>query len=239
MTQGYSADQIRAAERPLLDDGVPLMQRAAAGLAAEIERVLARRGPMLGRSRQVVLLVVGSGDNGGDALYAGAALAAAGHEVRILTTGTRVHEGGFQAALTSGATADGRDVEPGTAEFDAVLDGVDVVVDGILGIGTTTAPALRGRGREVARAIRPRTLVRATGAPLVVAVDVPSGIGVDDGSLPAGPDGEVVVLPALVTVTFGAVKAGLLQEPAASVAGDVRLIDIGLDLSGVRPVVSV
>ena len=70
--------------------------------------------------------------------------------------------------------------------------------------------------------------------PDVVAVDLPSGISPDDGGVP-----DPVVLPADVTVTFGAVKAGLLLQPARRLAGGVRLIDIGLRpyLEGVEPLV--
>ncbi|AMM22559.1 hypothetical protein AX769_19615 [Frondihabitans sp. PAMC 28766] len=229
MTNGYTAAQVRAAEKPLLDAGEPLMQRAAHGLAEEITAVLTNRGTTAG----VVLLLVGSGDNGGDALYAGAALASQGHTVRILTTGTHWHEGGLAAAVAAGASADHRDTDPGHAAFEAVTDGVDVIVDGILGTGTGQDPALRGRARSLVEAIRPSVLMRMTGAPAVVAVDLPSGIGVDDGSVP-----DPLVLPALVTVTFGAVKAGLLLEPAAGLSGRIRLIDLGLDLSEVEPVVS-
>ena len=67
---------------------------------------------------------------------------------------------------------------------------------------------------------------------LVVAVDQPSGIGTDDGSVP-----DPAVLPADVTVTFGALKAGLLLSPGAELAGRIVLVDIGLgpELEGVEP----
>jgi hypothetical protein len=76
-------------------------------------------------------------------------------------------------------------------------------------------------------------LVGGPGSPVVVAVDLPSGTDPDDGSVP-----DPAVLPADVTVTFGALKAGLLLEPARSLAGRVILIDIGLqpELAGVEPV---
>lgn len=229
MILGYSTEQVRRAEQPLLDAGEPLMQRAAAGLADEIRSVLADRGTVPG----CVLVVAGSGDNGGDALFAGAELASAGSEVRIVTTGKRVHQAALAAAVAAGASADARQAAPGSGDFDALLEGVDVVVDGILGTGSVSDPALRGRARDVVEAIRPRVLMRILGAPSVVAVDLPSGTGADDGSVP-----DPLVLPALVTVTFGAYKAGLLMEPASGLAGRVRLVDIGLDLDGVTPLIS-
>lgn len=230
MIFGYSSDQVRQAEKPHLDRGEPLMQRAAQGLADEIRAVLRERGTTPGR----VLVVAGSGNNGGDALFAGAILAGAGAEVRLLTTSDRVHEAGLAAAEAAGASTESRTASIESPEFAAVLDGVDVVVDGILGTGTSADPALRGRARDIVEAIRPRVLARIAGAPSVVAVDLPSGIGADDGSVP-----DPVVLPALMTVTFGAYKAGLLVEPGRGLAGRLRLVDIGLqpDLDGVEPLV--
>src|ERR1700741_5212188 len=70
MRHYYSVDAIRSAEAPLLaslPDGA-LMRRAAFGLATEIIRELrARTGGIVGRRGGAV---VGSGDNGGDALWA-------------------------------------------------------------------------------------------------------------------------------------------------------------------------
>src|SRR3954447_15922078 len=70
MRHYYSADAIRAAEAPLLrslPDGA-LMRRAAFGLAGAIARELrSRTGGVAGRR---VCAIVGSGDNGGDALWA-------------------------------------------------------------------------------------------------------------------------------------------------------------------------
>jgi hypothetical protein len=72
--------------------------------------------------------------------------------------------------------------------------------------------------------------------PLVVAVDLPSGISPDDGRVP-----DPTVLPADATVTMGAVKAGLLLPPASRLAGRVVLVDLGLGraLAGVEPAVTV
>ncbi|HVU90670.1 MAG TPA: NAD(P)H-hydrate epimerase, partial [Jatrophihabitans sp.] len=67
----YPVAQIRAAEDALmaqLPKGA-LMARAATGLAVECGRLLGR---VYGAR---VVLLVGAGNNGGDALYAGAALA--------------------------------------------------------------------------------------------------------------------------------------------------------------------
>jgi len=224
MVAGYSAAQVRSAEAPHLAAGEPLMRRAATALASVIRRVLAEadagRGP--------VVLLVGSGDNGGDGLFAGAELAAEGVEVVAIPTSERMHAAGRQAASDAGV----RLVGPGDADAaNSALEAAAVVVDGILGTGTSSAPALRGRAREIVSAAIP--VVARRRIP-VVAVDLPSGIHPDDGSVP-----DPIVLAATVTATFGAVKAGLLLQPAAAYAGRVELVDLGLgeQLASMTPLV--
>jgi hydroxyethylthiazole kinase-like uncharacterized protein yjeF len=207
--RGYTVAEIRAAERPLLDAGVPLMRLAATALAGHLTELLQTRG-----SRVVVL--AGSGDNGGDALYAAAALGPV-RDVVAARVGTHVHEAAWTAAVASGV----REVMPD--EVAALLDGDTILVDGMRGIGGAGA-GLRGVARETALAILP--LLDGDDRPTVVAVDVPSGIDADTGAA------DDAVLPADLTVTFGAMKAGLLREPARTLAGRVVVVDIGLGLHG-------
>jgi ADP-dependent NAD(P)H-hydrate dehydratase / NAD(P)H-hydrate epimerase len=150
-----------------------------------------------------VLLLVGPGDNGGDALYAGAMLARRGARVEALAVADSIHGPGLASLRAAG----GRRVEL------ADVTAPDVVLDGIIGIGGR--PGLRGLAAEAVRSV--------TGTP-VVAVDVPSGVDVDTGRL----DGEHVT--AALTVTFGTHKPCHLVEPAASACGVVQLIELGLDL---------
>ena len=212
----YTATQMREAEAPFLAAGVPLMERASAALAEETSALLRERGGVPGAR---VLVLAGAGNNGGDALQAAALLAAQRAQVTIVPTSAQLHVGGLTAALAAGAALLPLD------ETDAVLaqaaQGSAVILDGILGTGTSADPALRGRAREVVAAILPA--LHGNGSPLVVAVDVPSGIGVDDGSVP-----NLTVLSADLTVTFGGCKVGLLREPAASLAGRIVVADIGI-----------
>jgi NAD(P)H-hydrate epimerase len=232
MIHGWTAAQVAAAERPHLDAGEPLMQRASEGLASEVERLLRATG----RWPAPVVLLVGSGSNGGDALFAGALLADGGCPVTVVPTGTRLHDAGLAAARASGAVVDDAARWATTKEAGVRLreTGAAVLLDGVLGTGTSASPAPRGTARDVVSALLP--WLTAPGGPHVVAVDLPSGIGPDDGAVP-----DPTVLPAALTVTFGAHKAGLLVEPAASLVGDVVLVDIGLlpDLADVPPAVSV
>lgn len=200
MRRAHTVPQVRDAEADLmrsLPDGV-LMQRAATGLAHAVLDLLG------GGYGHRVLLLVGSGDNGGDALYAGCALLRRGSRVAAVLLGGSHHEEGLAAFTAAG----GRVV-------DDVADAPrpDVVVDGIVGIG----------GRPGLRPEAVATLTALSGVP-VVAVDVPSGVDVDTGEL----DGPHVV--ADLTVTFGTHKVAHLVGPAAGVCGAVHLVDLGLEL---------
>ena len=219
--QTYTAAQVREAETPFLDRGVPLMARASAALAREVSALLVeQRGGVAGAA---VLVVAGSGSNGGDALHAAALLAGLGATVSILPTTARMHREGLEAALAAGAGLRPLDEDPSVLA--ELARGADVILDGILGTGSAGAPMLRGRARDVVTALLPVVGGRSTSArrPLVVAVDLPSGIGVDDGSVP-----DPTVLRADLTVTFGGVKAGLVAAPAAEYAGRIVVVDIGI-----------
>lgn len=212
----WGSDDVRAAEEPLLAAGVPLMDRAASGLAVQVARELRDRRGRVGGAR--VVLLVGGGNNGGDTLWAGARLARRGAAVTALLVSHRVHPEGLAALRGAGGRVRQADDDL-LADVAAWVGTADVVLDGMLGIGASGP--LRGTADGLVRALRD-AFGTVTRAPLVVAVDVPSGIGVDDGTLP----GEV--LPADLTVTFGAAKPGLLLPPAAMVAGRVEVVHIGL-----------
>jgi hydroxyethylthiazole kinase-like uncharacterized protein yjeF len=201
MRHYYSADAVRDAEAPLLQrlpDGA-LMRRAAHGLATAITRELVlRTGGVAGRR---VCAVVGSGDNGGDALWAAAFLRRRGvAATAVLLTPERAHSAG----LTAFRRAGGRVVE-------RVPPASDLVIDGVVGI--SGSGPLRPGAAEVFAA------VDAAGIP-VVAVDLPSGIDVATGTA----DGAHV--RAELTVTFGGYK----PVHALGDCGRVELVDIGLDL---------
>jgi len=194
-----------------------LMQRAAAGLAATCASVLDR----VYGARVVVL--AGSGDNGGDALYAGARLADRGAGVVAIAAGSRLHE----AAAADLVARGGRIVNAGPAqpaEPDAAIApqarsaiaAADLIIDGLTGIGG------HGGLREPAASLADLTEHARRDGALVIAVDLPSGIDADTGEVYG------TAIRADVTVTFGTVKPGLLVDPGATFAGPAELIDIGL-----------
>jgi hydroxyethylthiazole kinase-like uncharacterized protein yjeF len=201
----YETAAVRAAEQPLLDSlpNGALMQRAAAALAARCAEVLG------GTYGARVVLLVGSGGNGGDAMYAGARLAARGARVDALLLTDKP----LQPALDALRDAGGRAVEAGSGHDVDLLEAADLVVDGMVGIGASGA--LR---EPMARIV---ALLDDSPAE-VVAVDVPSGVVASTGVV------EGAAVRADVTVTFGMLKAGLLIAPGAQYAGLVDCVDIGL-----------
>ncbi len=146
---------------------------------------------------------------------AGAAVARSAVELLGGTYGRRV----VVVAGKGNNGADGRDaarrlqrrgVRVATLDAAALQPAVpacDLVVDAAYGTG------FRGRWQPPA----------TRGAP-VLAVDIPSGV---DGRTGEAGDG---VLPAERTVTFAALKPGLVSGPGRVLAGDVRVVDIGLDV---------
>jgi hydroxyethylthiazole kinase-like uncharacterized protein yjeF len=209
MRDAHQVATVRAAERALMDlvpDGA-LMQRAAAGLAS-VGALLLRRAPGFVYGARVAVLA-GSGDNGGDALYAGALLARRGAAVTAIVTGPKTHQGGLAALRAAG----GRVTDAAAA---GPVDAADLILDGLLGIGG------RGGLREPFAGLAARAEQARQAGATVVAVDLPSGIDADTGTV----DGPAV--RADVTVAFGTLKPGLLVDPGAGYAGTVELVDIGL-----------
>jgi ADP-dependent NAD(P)H-hydrate dehydratase / NAD(P)H-hydrate epimerase len=212
----------------LVPDGA-LMQRAAAGLASVCAGLLSSGpGGPGGVYGARVTVLAGTGDNGGDALYAGALLAARGAAVTAIQAGQKIHPGGAAALRNHGGRVvtvtpprGPDDTRPDVgARYDAGHDArqaigrADLIIDGMLGIGGSGG--LREPYATLAH------LAAIEGGATTVAVDLPSGIDADTGAV------EGPAVRADVTVTFGAIKPGLLIDPGAGHAGVVELVDIGL-----------
>lgn len=227
MIAAHTVAQLRDAEQQRLAataDG-ELMRRASWAVADVALRRLARPRP----GRRVVLLV-GPGNNGGDALFAGAFLARRGSAVvALLVDPGRAHPAGLQALRRAG----GRTVELGgagsTGTFENTiankfltgdaLTGAALVIDGLLGIGAR--PPLRPPMAALVRA------VNESGVP-VLAVDVPSGVDPDTGRV----DPDTGAIRATVTVTIGAASTGLL---VAEHTGELVVVELGLAPREVPP----
>jgi hydroxyethylthiazole kinase-like uncharacterized protein yjeF len=202
MREVWSVDDVRCAEQEImakLPDGA-LMQRAAYALSVQCARVLDRVYGAL------VVVLVGSGSNGGDGMFAAALLAGRGAQVfAVLLDPPRAHRGGLRALHEAGgrvvSTSDGR----------WLIAEADLVIDAIVGIGGKAG--LRGEAAPLAEAARTRP---------TVAVDLPSGVDANTGFA-----GDAAI-QATITVTFGALKPGLVCGRGAQLAGTVHVADIGL-----------
>ena len=251
----FTVDQIRRAEQPLLraqDEPDELMRHAAKAVADAAKVMLAAPKPyFLGRYATRVLLLVGSGGNGGDALYAGSLLAAEGIGVDAVLLGDAPHEralatfrrrGGavlvdglpdFPASLRGGGNPE--PLDPASPES-AEPWGYSLVIDGIAGLGG--AGALREKAARIVR-------VAAKNHARFLAIDVPSGIAADTGAVEPGasiadpqwepgdpdePSPRTLDLPghvtADVTVTFGGLR---FAHALSDQCGEVVVADIALD----------
>jgi len=203
MDGAWRVADVRAAEQAVMarvPDGA-LMARAAHAIAVNA-RVL------LGFNyRARIVLLVGAGDNGGDALYAGAELARGGARVwAVAPAPERVHRAGLSALGRAG----GRLVD--LRSLPAAED-VDLIVDGLVGIGAS------GPLRD---SFLPLVGWATSTAAPVLAVDLPSGVDPDTGAV-AG-----TAIRADLTVCLGALKPGLLVGAGRVHSGRVQIIDIGL-----------
>lgn len=194
--------------------GIVLMERAAAQVAAEVVRVLARR-PALGAE---VVVVAGTGNNGGDGFETARLLLSSGRVGRVSTLlvgsgpdrlpadARTVYERLCSAAVTPIAVTTEDGLEP--------IRRATLVVDALFGTGLS-----RPVGTESLEAAAIRMM---NAGPFVVAVDIPSGLRGSDGEV-SGPH-----VAADVTVTFGCPKIAHVLLPAASGCGRVVVAPVGL-----------
>jgi ADP-dependent NAD(P)H-hydrate dehydratase / NAD(P)H-hydrate epimerase len=206
--RAYRVEAIRRIEeRAIAVEGVDaLMQRAAAAVAASASSLLLSKSG--GRYGRHVMIMVGAGNNGGDALFAGVRLARLGARVTAIRCLGTPHAAGLAALLASG----GRVIDLNDHDATGPL-AYDLVIDGILGIGGRP-----GLPDAVARLVQS---IEAQGIP-TVAVDLPSGVAADTGAVPGA------AVQATRTVTFGELKPCHLLQPALSRCGAITVVDIGL-----------
>ncbi|WP_291381205.1 NAD(P)H-hydrate epimerase [Demequina sp.] len=206
--------QIRAAEARTMahTPEAALMDRAAHGLAAACAGLLERRDIDVSGAQIVVL--AGTGNNGGDALLAGARLAELGAVVTAIGVGATAHQRGLATARAAGVSWCHADSPPGLATALETVTAAAMVIDGIAGIGSS--PGLRAPADRIVEAIPPRAIV--------VAVDVPSGFDADSGQVPK------THVEADLTVTFTARKPCLVEPEASHYAGEIVVVDVGVSL---------
>jgi ADP-dependent NAD(P)H-hydrate dehydratase / NAD(P)H-hydrate epimerase len=211
------AETMRGVDRWAIDergiDGLELMERAGAAVAAAVERI-APDGP--------VGVLCGKGNNGGDGLVVARLLRHGGREVRVICVADPGEYRGDAATNHERLPGEGAVRLDGTpwgggsspaGRLEGPADGRAILVDALLGTGARGAPS---GGTAVAI-----DAMNASGAP-VVSVDVPSGVDAASGTVAAG------AVRAVATVTFHAAKPGLWIRPGKEHAGIVEVADIGI-----------
>jgi hydroxyethylthiazole kinase-like uncharacterized protein yjeF len=200
-----TSKEMQAIDRKTIDGyGVPglvLMERAGLAVARVVRETAGHK----------VLVLAGSGNNGGDGLVAARNLHNSGYNVKVLFLGRR---GRMSPDCRSQYKMAGRMGLP--MEFRGRLKTADIhgatVVDAIFGTGL---------GKDITgEAAGSISLLNSTGAP-VVAVDMPSGVSSDTGRVMG------VAVRAQATVTFGMPKRGHLLYPGAGYTGKLYIEDIG------------
>jgi hydroxyethylthiazole kinase-like uncharacterized protein yjeF len=180
--------------------GIQLMENAGRAVADVVVRASPRGAP-------TVCIVAGPGNNGGDGFVCARILAGRGYPVRLLLFGDRDKLKG------DAAEAARRWQGPVEAATPAALRGADLIVDALFGAGLDRP--VEGQARAMIEAIN------ATDVP-VVAVDLPSGINGDSGTVLGA------AVNASQTVTFFRRKPGHLLLPGRQHCGAVEVADIGI-----------
>lgn len=190
------ASEMRAAEDQAIADGVSadtLMARASLALVETVWR--------FGHG-QPVLILCGPGNNGGDGYGAARLLADRGVPVRLAATAPPATDLAQRAAS----------LWHGPVDPLAMARPAPVLLDCLFGTGLS---------RPLDPVLKQRLHSLAADARLVIAADVPSGVGTDDGA-------DLGAVPAHVTVALGALKPAHLLQPAAALCGSVLCADLGL-----------
>ncbi|MFQ5802465.1 MAG: NAD(P)H-hydrate dehydratase [Candidatus Methylomirabilales bacterium] len=189
-----------------------LMENAGAGSVRE----MAQYFPGIYRSR--VAVVCGKGNNGGDGLVVARHLANRGATVQVFLLAKKGELKGDAGTNLGIAERSGLPLVQVTTVQDLhahreALAAADLIVDAILGTGLT-GPA-RGIAAEAIQ------LLNTLDRPLI-ALDLPSGLGSDDGRI------VEPCVRAQLTLTLALPKRSLLLFPAARCAGEIRVVDIGI-----------
>lgn len=217
MPKILTVEQMQAFEKQADEGGLSygqMMENAGRSVA---EAILNRLPSLAG---QRVVILAGSGNNGGDGLVAGHHLSEAGAEVSVYLATARGDDDPHLERLKERGLLI---AEAGEDQRHRVLKnslaGADVVIDALLGTGLRLP--LRGGVQEVLASVQSALGARES-RPFVVAVDCPSGLDCDNGDI------AQETLAADLTVTLAAAKQGLLRFPGAEKVGELVVGDIGM-----------
>lgn len=218
-----TVSQMQAIEKEADANGLSynqMMQNAGQGLAEVVSDLFVDEADL------EVVGLVGPGNNGGDTLVALTALVNEGWKASAFLV-KRKKDDLVKKFMDAGGQLVPADKDDSLFHLSSILETSDVLLDGVLGTGIKLP--LKNEVAELLSEIND-LLDTLDEAPLVVAVDCPSGVDCDSGE--AADD----TIHADLTVTMAAVKQGLLKLPAFEYVGELKVVDIGLpnDLSSLK-----
>lgn len=227
-----TTEEMRQLEQAADSSGVSyaqMMESAGRTVALACQKVLDVTG-------RPILVLVGPGNNGGDGLVAARCLARAGAEVTCYIWKRKTEgDANFTKVQELGLPLIWAEEDEDWKELRRRVGEAEVVIDALLGTGVDRP--IGGTLRELLEVVGEIVRQREKGEgpllfpsfpstpprfPLIVAVDVPSGVNCDTGAV------DSATLPADLTVTFGCPKVGQLRFPAAKVLGQLVVADIGI-----------
>lgn len=227
-----SVEEMRAIEQAAVREGVTIaamMEQAGAGIARAIEQ----RADVAGKH---VVVLCGTGHNGGDGLVAGLRLAEAGADVKFYLLKPRPEDDPHLLAVRErGLFVVSADADQRWRVLDQLAGHADIVIDALVGTGARLPLSaelgtlldqvkrrLAAAEREREEPAAPAAIPEAPGRPLIVAVDCPSGLDADTGAL------DPHALPADLSVTMAFPKRGMLCGAGVDACGELVVAGIGL-----------
>lgn len=228
MTKIITIAEMRAIEAAADKAGISygqMMDSAGQAVAERVKQLI--KAPV----HKQVLVLVGPGNNGGDGLVAGRLVAQeADAKVTFILSAPRdeSQDNNYKKAKANGLTIilSPDDTTSGYTKLTQLVTTTDVIIDALLGTGTSLP--LRGEVLQILKNVQAALAARRTAnhakRPVIVAVDIPSGMDADTGEL------DPLALHADQTVTFEGARPGHFSYPGAAAVGTLHVASLNLPL---------
>jgi len=216
MVKLYSIKEMKALEEEANDSGLTyemMMENAGEGIAKEIILAYSQI------SRKNVVALVGSGNNGGDALVALFHLSLNMWKTCAYMVRERADDDPMIARiLNNGGQIIKIEDDHKYTRLIKILSTYSVLIDGVFGTGIKLP--LKDDIAGILNLVK--TNIKSNSEKIhVVAVDCPSGVDCESGEV------ADATIPADITVSLAGVKTGLIRFPAAKMIGELRIASIG------------
>lgn len=211
-----TAQQMREIDEQAINQyGIPeivLMENAGVEVAKSIDQVI---GKIAGKK---ICIFAGKGNNGGDGFVAARHLSNQGAKVKVYIIGDAQKIQG--AARINLAILQKMRIEVVSVLSERDWDKVKIA----LALSDCLIDALIGTGFNCELRIEMEKIINMMNdaSKPIVAIDLPSGVEANTGKVP------VTAIKAVLTVSFGLAKVGLIFYPGAAYAGEILVADIGL-----------